>query len=107
MAHPNIAYGLCIFSCVFKHPGRMAARHLLARWFAEPISSTLKMEAISSSETSGATQRTTRRHIPEDDTLHNHRCENLKSYSRQLRIHRRILRSEALENYLNYITVRM
>jgi hypothetical protein len=27
-----------------------------------------------------ATQRTTRRHIPEDDTLHNHRCENLKSY---------------------------
>jgi hypothetical protein len=24
------------------------------------------------------TQRTTRRHIPEDDTLHNHRCENLK-----------------------------
>jgi hypothetical protein len=28
---------------------------------------------------SGATQRTTWRHIPEDDTLHNHRCENLKS----------------------------
>jgi hypothetical protein len=23
---------------------------------------------------------TTRRHIPEDYTLHNHRCENLKSY---------------------------
>jgi hypothetical protein len=43
--------------------------HLLARWFVEPISSTLKMEAISSSETSDATQRTTRRHIPEDDTL--------------------------------------
>jgi hypothetical protein len=33
-------------------------------------SSTLKMEAIRSSETSGATQRTTRRHTPEDDTLH-------------------------------------
>jgi hypothetical protein len=33
-----------------------------------------------SSETSGATQRTTWHHIPEDDTLHNHRCENLKSY---------------------------
>jgi hypothetical protein len=32
-------------------------------------SSTLKMEAIRSSETSGAIQRTTRRHIPEDDTL--------------------------------------
>jgi hypothetical protein len=48
--------------------------HLLARWFAEPISSTLKMEAICSSETSVETQRTTRRHI------HNHRCENLRSY---------------------------
>jgi hypothetical protein len=32
-------------------------------------SSTLKMEAIRFSETSGATQRTTRRHISEDDTL--------------------------------------
>jgi hypothetical protein len=43
---------------------------------AEIISSTLKMEAICSSETSAATQQTTRRHIPEYDTLHNHRCEN-------------------------------
>jgi hypothetical protein len=32
-------------------------------------SSTLKMEAICSSETSDTTLRTTRRHIPEDDTL--------------------------------------
>jgi hypothetical protein len=32
-------------------------------------SSTLKMEAIRSSETSGTTQRTTRCHIPEEDTL--------------------------------------
>jgi hypothetical protein len=31
------------------------------------ISSTPKMEAICSSETSVATQQTTRRHIPEDD----------------------------------------
>jgi hypothetical protein len=38
------------------------------------------MEAIYFSETSVETRRTTRRHIPEDDTLHNHRCENLKSY---------------------------
>jgi hypothetical protein len=44
-------------------------------------SSTLKMEAIFSSETSAETRRTTRRHIPEDDSLHNHRCENLKSYN--------------------------
>jgi hypothetical protein len=39
------------------------------------------MEAICSSETSVATQQTTRRHIPEDDTLHSHRSENLKSYT--------------------------
>jgi hypothetical protein len=35
----------------------------------EIISSTLKMEAICSSETSVATQQTRRRHIPEDDTF--------------------------------------
>jgi hypothetical protein len=57
------------------------AWHLLACWFfAELISSTLKMEAICSSETSVDTQRTTRCHIPEDDTLHNQHCEDLKSY---------------------------
>jgi hypothetical protein len=39
------------------------------------------MEAICSSETSVDTQRTTRRNIPEDDTLQNHRCENIKSYT--------------------------
>jgi hypothetical protein len=49
--------------------GRRNRFPLLARWFAEPISLTLKMEAISSSDTSVETQRTTRRHIPEDDTL--------------------------------------
>jgi hypothetical protein len=49
---------------------RSSACHLLARWFAEPISSTLKMEAICSSETSDETQRTTRRHIADDDALH-------------------------------------
>jgi hypothetical protein len=38
------------------------------------------MEAICSSETSVDFQRITRRYIPEDIGLHNHRCENLKSY---------------------------
>jgi hypothetical protein len=38
------------------------------------------MEAICSSETSVDTQWTTRRHIPEDDTSHNHRCENIETY---------------------------
>jgi hypothetical protein len=37
------------------------------------------MEATRSSETSVLT-RHTRRYIPEDGTLHSHRCENLKSY---------------------------
>jgi hypothetical protein len=39
------------------------------------------MEGVCSSETSVASQ-TTRRHIPEDDTLHNHRCENLKFFTK-------------------------
>jgi hypothetical protein len=57
------------------------ACHLLACWFfAEFISSTLKIKAMCSSEKSVETQRTTLRHIPEDDTLHYHSCENLKSY---------------------------
>jgi hypothetical protein len=54
-----------------------SAYHLLACWFAVPISSTLKMETICSSETSVETQRTTRRHIPEDDTLHVTYCFTL------------------------------
>jgi hypothetical protein len=38
------------------------------------------MEAIGSSETKVDFRWTARRYIPEDTTLHNHRCENLKSY---------------------------
>jgi hypothetical protein len=38
---------------------------------AELISLTLRMEAICSAEKSVDTQRTTRHHIPEDDTHHN------------------------------------
>jgi hypothetical protein len=62
------------------------ACHLLARWFAETVSSTLKMGAVCSSETSVETQRTTRRQIPEDGTLHNHCCENLKSYKNYIEL---------------------
>jgi hypothetical protein len=40
---------------------------------------TLKMEAIRSSEMS-VNARSTQRHIPQDDILHSHRCECLKSY---------------------------
>jgi hypothetical protein len=42
--------------------------------------STLKMEAICSSETSVHT-RSTRRHIPEHGILHSHRRDNLKYYT--------------------------
>jgi hypothetical protein len=46
------------------------ASHLLSSLFlAEIIFSTLKMEAISSSETSVDNQRTTRRYITQDSTL--------------------------------------
>jgi hypothetical protein len=41
----------------------------------------LKMEAICSSETLVDTQRTTRRYIPEDGSLYNHRSENVKFYT--------------------------
>jgi hypothetical protein len=41
---------------------------------------TMNMETICCSETSVDFQRTTRRYIPEDRTVHNHPCENLKSY---------------------------
>jgi hypothetical protein len=42
--------------------------------------STLKMEAIRSSETSVQSTTSTRRHTPEDGILHSHRRENLKSH---------------------------
>jgi hypothetical protein len=44
-----------------------------------PINVTLMMEAIRSSDTS-VLIRATRRHIPEDGTVHSDRRENLKSY---------------------------
>jgi hypothetical protein len=43
-------------------------------------SSTLKMEAILSSKISVDFLRSTMPYILEDRTLHNHRCENSKSY---------------------------
>jgi hypothetical protein len=56
-----------------------ACNHLLTLVHLSQFSYTPKMEAIHSSETSVNTI-STRRHIPEDDLLHSHRRENLKSY---------------------------
>jgi hypothetical protein len=39
------------------------------------------MGGMCSSETSVDFQLTTQRYIPEDNTLHNHHCKNLKSYN--------------------------
>jgi hypothetical protein len=47
--------------------------------FCLTYSLALNMDAIYSSETSVDFHRTTQRYISEDTTLHNHRCENLKS----------------------------
>jgi hypothetical protein len=46
--------------------------HWFTCCFLLKFSSALKMEAICSSETSVASQQTTRRHIPENDTLYNY-----------------------------------
>jgi hypothetical protein len=76
--------------------------HLVTWWFLLKCSSTLKMEAICSSETSVASQQTTRSHIPEDDTLHNHRCENLKSYILHV-IQTPLLQTSSLFAFVRYI----
>jgi hypothetical protein len=47
--------------------------------------SIMKMEAIFYSETSAGSHRTIRLYIPEDITLHNHRCEKLKCYLTDVR----------------------
>jgi hypothetical protein len=73
-------------SCVNRRFGGTYRLHLQGRKIRERrtsvarrLQSTLKMEAIRSSETSVNT-RPTQRHIPENDILHSHRCESLRSY---------------------------
>jgi hypothetical protein len=63
--------------CVLVYNAVLATRFTLDSCLA--YSATLKMEATWSSETSDNFPRITRHCIPEDTTLHNHRCENLRS----------------------------
>jgi hypothetical protein len=61
---------------VSKEVASSSACQLLSCWFlCSAYSSTLKMEAICSFG-----QQTTQRYIPDDSNLHNHHCENHKSY---------------------------
>jgi hypothetical protein len=64
---------------------KKSPRALLAacfmRVFCLTCSSTLNMEVTCSSEMSVDFQWVTWCYIPEDITLHNHHCENLKSYT--------------------------
>jgi hypothetical protein len=63
----------------------VSEENIVSIFRVEEISSARNQQAsrwlAGSSETSVGAQRTTRRYIPEDSTLHNHRCENLKSYN--------------------------
>jgi hypothetical protein len=56
----------------------------------EHIASIFRVEEISSARNQQASrwQRTTRRYIPEVDTIHNHRCQNLKSYTQEQCLYR-------------------
>jgi hypothetical protein len=62
-----------------KHPTRIkqSVEHSSKKML--DYSSILKINAVRSSETSLNFYRTTRNHIPEDNTPHSHRVENLSS----------------------------
>jgi hypothetical protein len=73
MGLPTLSKHWCC--CIFQHGIIMKS---IIFWDMTPCSPYFCTRL--SSETSGKNIRTTRRHIPEDGTLQNHPCENLKSY---------------------------
>jgi hypothetical protein len=56
---------LCVYMCIYNHIGLSVYVWILALALSEEFDF----------------QRTTFRYIPEDSTLHNHRCKNLRSYN--------------------------
>jgi hypothetical protein len=74
------------WTCLLHFQGRRIShekthmKHIASR----AHSTSLKMEATCSSETSADFQQTTGRYIPEDRILHSHRCESFKSYKEYL-----------------------
>jgi hypothetical protein len=73
-SHPNLWRNMSPPSSESKNkPSKKPA------WKKVAYPSTLKIEATYSSETSVDFRRTTRRYIAEDESLHNHNCDNLKS----------------------------
>jgi hypothetical protein len=69
----------CYVSSVFSFEPRLC-RTFCRQTYGSPTHPTLKMEATYSSETPVDFQLITRRYIPEISTLHNHRCDSLKSF---------------------------
>jgi hypothetical protein len=57
----------------------------------EHIASVFRVKEKAEQEMSVAFQRNTRRYIPEDSNLHDHRCENFKSYISKIPLHQAIL----------------
>jgi hypothetical protein len=81
MIGKNNSVGFDIQWCLLRVESQRA---LLSRWFLARLIRILNKEAICSSETSFDFQRSTRRYIPEDCTVHNHRCENIRFYNKDM-----------------------
>jgi hypothetical protein len=76
---PSLPFLPSFLQFIFNHKLEERERGKVSDCNSQFISSTLKMEATRSSETS-VYNKPTQRHIPEDGILHSHLRENLKSH---------------------------